>query len=76
MREISEGEKLRIGDIVIESTPSGQDEHSVVYRVSVFSAITLNLNGKRRIYPVTYAKPYRNKYAKRNYFARVFRYDK
>jgi len=76
MREIPEGEKLKIGDIVIEATPSGQDEHSVVYRISAFSAITLDLNGKRRIYPVTYTKPYRNKYAKRNYLARVFRYDK
>lgn len=76
MKEIAENERLKVGDIIVQDTPCGEKVFCTVYNTTPHSAITYDINGKKRIYPIIYEKPYRARHAKGKYFACAMRHDK
>lgn len=76
MKELAENERLKVGDIIVQDTPCGEKVFCTVYNTTVHSAITYDINGKKRIYPIIYEKPYKARHTKRKYFACAMRHDK
>ena len=70
--ELSEGETLQIGDIIMERL----DERDIVYTVYKINPQTVSAYGqdmKRRIFPKTYVEGFKGRLCK--YPAKAFRYQ-